>query len=116
TGRPMTSAGELTVFHYLTRQPVRVRWREGTITQIEPTTTAPSDELWVAPTLFDVQVNGYGGVDFQQDRLVLDDLLVAARELRAAGCARFLLTLITDEWSKLAARLRHLRALRSKSK
>jgi N-acetylglucosamine-6-phosphate deacetylase len=54
-------------------------------------------------------------VDFQQDNLTEDDLLAACRKLRAAACTRFLLTLITDDWTKLMARLRRLRALRAKS-
>ena len=52
-------------------------------------------------SFFDLQVNGYGGVDFQQDNLTVDDLLVAARKLRADGCTAFLLTLITDDWPAL---------------
>jgi N-acetylglucosamine-6-phosphate deacetylase len=63
----------------------------------------------------DVQVNGYGGVDFQRDNLSVEDLLKATRGLRAAGCTRFLLTLITDEWSKLTSRLKRLRGLRAES-
>src|SRR5439155_8978926 len=70
---------------------------------------------WLAPTLFDLQINGYGGVDFQQDDLSLDALISAVRQLRTAGCARFFLTLITDEWPELTARLRQLRWLRSQS-
>ena len=64
---------------------------------------------------WDLQVNGYGGVDFQQDDLTASDLLKATRALRAAGCTRFLLTLITDAWPKLTARLRHLRNVRAQS-
>jgi N-acetylglucosamine-6-phosphate deacetylase len=60
-------------------------------------------------------VNGFGGVDFQQDNLTLGQLLHAAAELRQAGCGGWFLTLITDEWGALLARLRHLRALRAKS-
>src|SRR5262249_3317980 len=40
---------------------------------------------------------------------------VAIEQLRLAGCGRFLLTLITDEWPRLIARLRHLRELRERS-
>ena len=52
---------------------------------------------------------------FQQDNLQIEDLLAATRRLRAHGCATFLLTLITDEWTRLTHRLRHLRTLRSRS-
>jgi N-acetylglucosamine-6-phosphate deacetylase len=107
--------GDISAWHFLTRAPVRVSWERGIITHLEQTTNAPTENLWLAPGLFDLQVNGYGGVDFQQDKLSLDELLLAARQLRKAGCTKFLLTLITDEWTKLTARLKHLRMLRSQS-
>ena len=107
--------GELSAWHLTTREPVLLRWRRGVITDIRPTPATPPPDRWLSPTLFDVQVNGYAGVDFQQDHLSADDLLRATHGLRAAGCARFLLTLITDEWPKLTARLRHLVAVRAQS-
>src|SRR2546428_11690626 len=106
------SAGELIARHYATGQAVRVRWKDGTISEIEAVAEAPRD-LWLAPPLVDLQINGYGGIDFQQDNLALDQLLCATRQLRAAGCATYLLTLITDEWRILMTRLRHLRNLRA---
>jgi len=105
--------GEVHAWHWATRQPVRLGWQEGTITHFTTADPLPPPDVWIAPALFDVQVNGYGGIDFQQDNLSADSLLSAARQLRAAGCARFLLTLITDDWLKLMARLGCLRALRS---
>src|SRR5262245_61482923 len=107
--------GELSALHYATRKPVTVRWRDRIITNIEPASEAVPPDRWIAPPLFDLQVNGYGGVDFQQDSLRAEDLLSAVRQLRSAGCARFLLTLITDEWPKMITRLRHLRAVRAQS-
>src|SRR6266498_684297 len=110
-----SSNGEISAWHYSTGQPVRVRWGAGVITHLEIATTAPPRELFIAPGLFDLQINGYGGVDFQQDNLALADLLSATRQLRAAGCAHFLLTLITDEWPVMISRLRRVRALRAQS-
>ena len=107
--------GEICARHFATRQPIRLRWQDGIITHAESSAKPPPNDLWIAPPMFDLQVNGYGGIDFQRDGLILDDLLSATRQLRAAGCGRILLTLITDEWSKLTSRLRHLRALRSQS-
>lgn len=104
--------GEVYARHYATGQPICLRWRDGHITHLERTAVEPQPDLWVAPPLFDLQINGYGGVDFQRDGLKLNDLLLATRELRRAACTRFLVTLITDEWSKLTARLRDLRKLR----
>jgi N-acetylglucosamine-6-phosphate deacetylase len=100
--------------HFATGEPVQIAWRGGVVTAIEKASEAP-DDLWVAPTLFDVQVNGYGSIDFQQDDLTVEDLQKAARALRRDGCSRFLLTLITDEWSALTSRLRRIRTLRAQS-
>jgi N-acetylglucosamine-6-phosphate deacetylase len=108
-------SGEISAWHYATGQPIRLRWQNGIITSVEPAPGNPPADLWVAPALFDPQVNGYAGIDFQQDDLTADNLLTAARRLRADGCARFLLTLITDDWPRLTARLRHLRGLRAQS-
>ena len=63
-------------------------------------------------SLFDPQVNGYAGIDFQQDHLDAGQLRQAARAWRRDGGHSFLLTLITDDWSALLARLRHLREIR----
>jgi len=110
----MNNAGEIAGWDYTTRQPVRLRWVDGLICGLETVGDAPSD-LWIAPSLMDLQINGYGGVDFQQDGLTVEDLLAATQGLCDAGCANYLLTLITDDWPKLMARLRHLRALRAQS-
>jgi N-acetylglucosamine-6-phosphate deacetylase len=107
--------GDLCARHYATGQPVRLIWQNGRINSVlGPNQPTPPD-LWIAPALVDLQVNGFGGIDFQQDNAPLGDLVTASRRLRAAGCTRYLLTLITDEWPRLIARLRHLRSLRQRS-
>src|SRR2546421_13060987 len=103
-------SGEIIGRHYATRQPIRLRWKDGLITEVEtldansgvrpssgaatsetgtspgltndPTPSdlaAPEDgrtpDLWLAPPLFDLQINGYGGVDFPQDNISRNDLL-----------------------------------------
>ena len=106
--------GQIAARHYQTREPVLVKWREGVITAIEQAKNVTA-ESWIAPALIDVQVNGYGGIDFQQDDLTEEQLLSATRQLRRDGCAQYLLTLITDDWSKLLARLRFIKSLRDKN-
>jgi len=108
------SQREIAAHHYATGRPVRVRWDSARITALDSAVAAPSD-LWIAPALVDLQINGYGGIDFQQDNLTGDDLLVALRRLRADGCTRCLFTVITDEWPRMLARLRQARALRERS-
>lgn len=55
--------------------------------------------------LFDFQVNGFAGVDFQQDGLGLDAVRLALCELRRQGAAQIFVTLITDEVDRLCRRL-----------
>jgi len=106
---------ELHVFHYATGKPVRVTFRDGEITSLTEVTAKPEKEIWIAPPLVDLQINGYAGVDFQQDNVSAEDLLRASRGLRRDGCAHFLLTLITDEWPRLLARLIRLKKIRDES-
>ncbi|MBU6400098.1 MAG: N-acetylglucosamine-6-phosphate deacetylase [Verrucomicrobia bacterium] len=109
------NSGDIIGRDYASGQPIRLRWQDGRITHREPAPAPPTEDVWLAPSLVDLQVNGYAGVDFQDDHLSLDALAAATRQLRAAGCGRYLLTLITDEWPRLTARLRRLRSLRAQS-
>lgn len=101
--------------HYSAHVPVRLEWERGVITCKQFLESRSSTEWWIAPGLVDLQVNGFAGVDFQADKVGADDLVHAVHRLQAAGCTRFLLTLITDEWPRMMARLRRFRALRAES-
>jgi N-acetylglucosamine-6-phosphate deacetylase len=106
-------SGEICGRHFASGQPLRVVWTDSNITSVTPASDAEAHG-WLAPTLLDLQINGYGGVDFQRDdHLTEAHLLSAARQLRRDGCGRFFFTLITDEWPKLMARVRVARALRA---
>ena len=65
-----------------------------------------------ATTFFDLQVNGYAGVDFNQDGLKADDLHRACERLDADGVGGFLATIITDDLDAMCRRLSTLAALR----
>src|SRR5262245_37291043 len=84
----MKSPGEIHAWHVATGNPIRMQISRGLISRIETVAEPPPKAQWVAPGLLDVQVNGYAGVDFQQDNLTIDSLLVAVRGLRKAGCTR----------------------------
>ena len=71
-------SGELCGRHYSTGRPVSVGWRDGRITEVEPAPGTCPDDVWLAPCLVDLQVNGYRGVDFQRDDLLESDLTRAA--------------------------------------
>ena len=63
-------------------------------------------------TYFDLQVNGYAGVDFNQDDLSADALHAACERLQADGVAGFLATIITDHIPVMSGRLARLAKLR----
>ncbi len=65
--------------------------------------------------LFDLQVNGFAGVDFQQDHVSPAALEHALRGLRAHRTSRILYTLITDRIDALCRRLEHVENLRRRS-
>jgi len=109
------NSGELDAWHYATRKPVRVAWVDGKITAISAIDKEPKEDIWVAPPLLDLQINGYAGVDFQQDDLTAEQLLQAVRALRRDGCSRLFFTLITAEWPRLVHRLRQATQLRQQS-
>lgn len=54
------------------------------------------DLPWIAPGLVDIQVNGFGGVDFNRAIESDDAWHHAARQLYAHGCTGFLIALITN--------------------
>lgn len=89
----------------LSGRAVRIDWKDGVLTRVEPFLTR--ERLpWVAPGFFDVQVNGYAGVDFNTDGG--GSLRTAAEALWAEGCTAFLPTIITDTPEAIEARLRRL--------
>lgn len=67
------------------------------------------------PTFFDLQVNGYGGIDFNQDDLTANQLELACQKLRDNGVAGILATIITDSLPAMQKRLANLVRCREQS-
>lgn len=65
---------------------------------------------------FDLQINGYGGVDFNRDDLSADDLHAACAKLRADGVKSILATFITERLELMELRLHNLARLRAADK
>lgn len=63
------------------------------------------------PPIFDLQINGWRGVDFNADQLSADQLHQVCRDLAERGVQRFLATLITDELPLMLQRIRRLNRL-----
>ncbi|MEX0329825.1 MAG: N-acetylglucosamine-6-phosphate deacetylase [Puniceicoccaceae bacterium] len=62
--------------------------------------------------LFDFQVNGFAGVDFQSDNLTMEELGKAADALHAHQTVAIFLTLITDEVENLCRKLERIETFR----
>ena len=61
----------------------------------------------------DLQVNGYGGVDFNSDALTFEQLHFACEKMAADGVGGFLATIITDDLPAMCRRLFTLVRLRN---
>jgi N-acetylglucosamine-6-phosphate deacetylase len=64
------------------------------------------------PAYFDLQLNGYKGIDFNGDDLSAAALHEACELLRADGVGGVLITIITDALDRMAARLTRIAAIR----
>ena len=60
------------------------------------------------PGLFDLQVNGFGGIDFNAPALTAEGIGAALSRMRATGVTRCLPTLITSSFERFAASARVL--------
>src|SRR5262245_4516602 len=58
------------------------------------------------PGLFDLQVNGFGGVDFNAPSLTTDRVVEAVARMGATGVTRCLPTLITSSFARFAENAR----------
>ena len=63
------------------------------------------------PGLFDLQVNGFAGVDFNSPATTSDDVLRAIERIRATGVTQFLPTLITSSFDRFAKCARTLTSI-----
>jgi len=61
---------------------------------------------------FDLQINGYAGIDFNSTSLSIDDLHAACARLQADGVDGILLTLITDAVASLRAKIANVVRMR----
>jgi N-acetylglucosamine-6-phosphate deacetylase len=66
----------------------------------------------IPPRLFDFQVNGFGGIDFQRDDVTAAQMQHAVATLRRHRVAAIFATLVTDEIDRLCRRFENLERLR----
>ena len=87
---------------YLDGKPVRIEIMDGEITHIRHLTKASgSPEIYLAPGLIDIQVNGYMGIDFSDQELTREQMHEATLALWKEGVTSYLPTLITRDHERL---------------
>jgi N-acetylglucosamine-6-phosphate deacetylase len=90
--------------HYITGQLIDVVIRHGDIVAVEPPAAAAPDLSagWVAPALFDLQINGCDGHSFNSERLTAAGVRHVVAVCRGYGLSNFCPTLVTNSFEALA--------------
>lgn len=87
-----------------TSEPVRVSIGGRSIASVEPADVSDASALpFVAPGLFDIQVNGWGGTWFSRADLTPEDVARIVAEFPRHGVTRLFPTLITNSFESLRA-------------
>lgn len=85
--------------HYSTGKPIAVTTANGTITAVGPSDQNPTS--WLAPALFDPQINGCLGIGFNSADLTPEQVRTVADECRRHGIGAFCPTLITNSFEAI---------------
>ncbi len=90
---------------YDSGEPIRVTVEEGRVENVEPAWPPGNVEDWpfVAPGLFDLQINGFGGVWFSDEGLTPEQVLSVLESHFRFGITRLCPTLITNSFEALQA-------------
>ena len=87
---------------YLDGKPVSIEIADGKIAKINHLSShSELPEIYVAPGLIDIQINGYMGIDFASQDLTIEGIREVAKALWKEGVTSFLPTLITADQESL---------------
>ncbi|MDZ4687670.1 MAG: amidohydrolase family protein [Planctomycetaceae bacterium] len=89
---------------YDTGEPVRIRIQGDRIAAVEPAWPDGDVAAWptIAPGLFDLQINGHGGVWFSDEALTPEQVVKAVGAYPRFGVTRLCPTLITNSFAALS--------------
>lgn len=100
--------------HYATGDVVDVLCQHGRIEAIMPPTREPAEleAGWVAPALFDLQINGCDGHGFSSEQLTVPSIRHVVDKCRSRGVGALCPTLVTNSFAALAHGMKTLRQAR----
>lgn len=93
-----TNSLRLRARHYATGERLDIDCENGRITAIRPAGNGPIEVEagWIAPALFDLQINGCDGISFNSPRLTEEEIHRVVRVCRRHGIGGLSPTLITN--------------------
>src|SRR5439155_16281428 len=97
--------------HYATGETVDIVCDRGVIASIgQPTSARPDIEAgWVAPALFDLQINGCDGYSFSSDKLTVERVRHVVDVCREHGLGGLCPTVVTNSYDVLKHSLSTIR-------
>jgi N-acetylglucosamine-6-phosphate deacetylase len=96
--------------HYATGEIVDIVCEDGHIRSVTPATAPAAAPPWVAPALFDLQVNGCDGHSFNSERLTVATVRHVVDVCRRHGIGGLCPTLVTNSFEAIRHALGTLRA------
>ncbi|HTM77036.1 MAG TPA: amidohydrolase family protein [Devosia sp.] len=109
----MSAKATITGLDPATGQPIAVDITDGRIAAIRAEPSA--QQLYLAPGLIDLQVNGYGGIDLNADGVTPEQVLALTQALGRLGVTTFLPTLITGSEARIIGGLKAIGEARRQS-
>jgi N-acetylglucosamine-6-phosphate deacetylase len=84
--------------HYASGERIDLLCEQGHIADLTPASEGPVDleAGWIAPALFDLQINGCDGISFNSPKLTEDDIRRVVRVSRRHGIGTLCPTLVTN--------------------
>ncbi len=79
-----------------------------TIDSVEPMFAPPPEDVFISPGFIDLQVNGFGGVDYNSPLSTVDEIAASVNKILATGVTRFFPTVITGSPERMRAALHNL--------
>src|SRR5262245_38047567 len=97
--------------HYATGERIDLSRDRGAIIAISAASHEPAncEAGWIAPALFDLQINGCQGIAFSSPTITVQQVRVVVDECRRHGIAGLLPTLVTNSFDALAHGFKTLR-------
>jgi N-acetylglucosamine-6-phosphate deacetylase len=103
------TASRLRARHYATGLPIELVCERGQIASVSACADGGGPLHWVAPALFDLQINGCEGRGFSSERLTGDDVRHVVSVCRRHGIAGLCPTLVTNSFEALRHGLETIR-------